>query len=81
MFAKYFPTIAVDGCDKRCAKKAIEKYSGKTACSLVVSDLLKKWSVKNPHSRRELNKEGVKVASKVAEEIAATMDYIFAGGR
>jgi uncharacterized metal-binding protein len=42
MFAKNFPTIAVDGCEKRCAKNAIEKYSGKTACSLVVSDLLKK---------------------------------------
>ncbi len=70
MFAKYFPTIAVDGCEKRCAKKAIEKYSGKTACSIVVSDLLKKWGVKNPSPRRELNEEGIEAASKVAEEIA-----------
>ena len=81
MFAKYFPTIAVDGCEKRCAKHTIEKYSGKTACSLVVSDLLKKWGVKNPSPRRELNEEGIKAASKVAEEIATAMDGIFTGGR
>jgi uncharacterized metal-binding protein len=81
MFAKYFPTIAVDGCDKRCAKKAIEKYSGKTADSIVVSDLLKNWNVEEPKSRRELGEEGVKVAEKVAEHIAASMDHIFAGGR
>src|SRR4030067_544170 len=69
-FAKYFPTIAVDGCEKLCAKKAIEKYSEKTVCSIVVSDLLKKWDIKNKSPRRELNEEGLEVASKVADEIA-----------
>jgi len=81
MFAKYFPTIAVDGCEKRCAKKAIEKYSGKTACSIVVSGLLKKWDMKKKSPRRELNKEGLEVASKVADEIATAMDTLFAGGK
>ncbi len=80
MFAKYFPTIAVDGCDKKCAKKAVEKYSGKTADSVVVSDLLKKWNMEEPKSRRELDEEGVKTALKVAEHIAASMDQIFASG-
>ena len=80
MFAKYFPTIAVDGCEKKCAKKAIEKYSGKTACSIVVSDLLKKWGVKNCGPRRELNEEGLESASKVAKEIASAMDDIFTRG-
>jgi uncharacterized metal-binding protein len=77
MFAKNFPTIAVDGCEKRCAKNAIEKYSGKTACSLVVSDLLKKWGINNPSPRRELNEEGIEAALKVAEEIVVAMDEIF----
>ena len=81
MFAKYFPTIAIDGCNKRCAKNAIEKYSGKTACSIVVSDLLKKWGVENPSPRRELGKDGLETATKVAEEIAAAMDSIFTRGR
>ena len=77
MFAKNFPTIAVDGCEKRCAKNAIEKYSGKTACSLVVSDLLKKRGTNNPSPRRELNEEGIEAALKVAEEIVVAMDEIF----
>ncbi len=76
MFAKEFPTIAVDGCERKCAKYAIEKFSGKTVRSLVVSDLLKNWSVKNMGSRRELADEGKEAASKVAEEIVAAIDDI-----
>lgn len=29
-FARFYPTIALDGCDQRCAAKATEMYSGKT---------------------------------------------------
>ena len=39
-FARYYPTIAVDGCDKRCAACATEQFSGKPAASVVVTDLL-----------------------------------------
>jgi len=81
LFAKSFPTIAVDGCDKRCAKNAIEQYSGKTACSIVVSELLKKWSIENTGPRRELSKDGLEAATKVAEKIVAAMDDIFTRGR
>src|SRR5512139_1500241 len=56
-FAKLFPTIAVDGCEKKCAQKAIERYSEKAVRSIVVSDLLEKWGVKNAGLRRELNDE------------------------
>jgi len=77
MFAKNFPTVAVDGCEKKCAKNAIEKYSGKTARSLIVFDLLKKWKIENPSPRRELNEEGVEAALKVAEEVVAAIDDIF----
>lgn len=81
MFARYFPTIAVDGCEKKCAKKAIEKYSGKVAHSIVVTDLIEKGGSEKPRSRRKLDEEGMKVASKVAEHIAVAMDDIFASGR
>jgi len=81
LFAKSSPTIAVDGCDKRCAKNAIEQYSGKTACSIVVSELLKKWSIENTGPRRELSKDGLEAATKVAEKIVAAMDDIFTRGR
>jgi uncharacterized metal-binding protein len=81
MFAKYFPTIAVDGCTKKCAEKAIEKYSGKTAHSIVVADLLDEWNVEKPKSRRNLNVKSLNVASRIADEIAATIDDLFTSGR
>ena len=81
MFAKYFPTIAVDGCEKKCAEKAIEKYSGKTAHSIVVIDLLNKWNVEKPESRRNLDEKGLKVATRIADEIAAVIDDLFVSGR
>ena len=37
-FARFYPTIAVDGCALRCAARGTEKYSGKPAASLVVSE-------------------------------------------
>lgn len=80
-FATYFPTIAVDGCEKKCAKKAIEKYSGKVACSIVITDLIGKESAVKSKSRRELDEEGVKAAANAAEHIAAAMDDIFASGK
>ena len=33
-FARQHPTITVDGCDKLCAKRGTETYSGQVACSL-----------------------------------------------
>ena len=36
-FAKFYPTIAVDGCAKRCAARATEMYSNKPAASFVVT--------------------------------------------
>ena len=36
-FARFHPTIAVDGCDKRCAARSTERYSGKPAVSIVVN--------------------------------------------
>jgi uncharacterized metal-binding protein len=80
-FARLFPTIAVEGCGKRCAAHVIEKFSGKPARSIVVSDLLEKWDLKNTGSRRELNEKGKKAASKVAKEIGAAMDDICVRGR
>jgi len=77
MFATHFPTIAVDGCKKRCGKIAIEKYSGKTADTLVVTELLEKWEIPRPTSRRALDEKGIKVALRVAQEIAGRIDVIF----
>ena len=39
-FARFYPTIAVDGCEQRCAARATEKYSGVPAASIVVTDVV-----------------------------------------
>jgi hypothetical protein len=38
-FARHYPTIAIDGCGKRCAARGTEMYSGRPAGSIVVSEL------------------------------------------
>ena len=38
-FARFHPTITVDGCELRCAARGTEMYSGKPTASIVVSEL------------------------------------------
>lgn len=75
-FARDYPTITVDGCDKMCAKIATERYSGKPASSIVVADMLKNWQCPKLSSRRELNDETLAVARKVANRIAEEVDEV-----
>ena len=77
IFATHFPTIAVDGCEKKCAKIAVEKFSGKTADAIVVTEMLKKWENSRPNSRRKLDEKGIEVSLRVAQEIATKIDKIF----
>lgn len=73
-FARLFPTITVDGCEKKCAKIGTEKYSGKPFASLVVTDVLEKCPILTLKSRDKLSVEELKFAEKVAEEIADKVD-------
>ncbi len=68
-FAKFYPTIAVDGCDKLCAKRAAEKYSGTVSGSIVVDRLLQERGVSAGNSRRELDAGGRRAVAVVAAEI------------
>jgi uncharacterized metal-binding protein len=75
-FAQRFPTIPVDGCHKRCAKKAIERHSGPTAAEVDVEALLEEWGEEPPASRRTLSGGGLKLAERVAAEIARRIDRV-----
>src|SRR5512141_2302367 len=57
-FAKFHPTIAIDGCEKRCAARGTEMYSGKPAASLVVSELIAEKGLPKPEGKRLLNAAG-----------------------
>jgi uncharacterized metal-binding protein len=71
-FARFHPTIAVDGCDKRCAARATEQYSGKPAASVVVTDLVVPDA--DLGSARRLSDAGWEAAKTVAKEIAHLVD-------
>jgi uncharacterized metal-binding protein len=75
-FAQEFPTIAVDGCEKMCAKLATDRLSGKTDRVIVVSDYLKSQGIKAPNKRRDFTEDEFRIAEKVAEEIARRVDEI-----
>jgi uncharacterized metal-binding protein len=78
-FARFYPTITVDGCDKQCAKRATEKYSAKVAGEVVVDELLQEQGIAiNPRWRRKLDPGGMQAASVVAERVAETVDQILA---
>ncbi len=79
-FARDFPTVAVDGCAKRCAARATEKYSAAPAASIVVTGTAGARACANIGNARRLNEEGRRLADAVADEIAATVDRILAAG-
>jgi len=71
-FARFYPTIAVDGCDKRCAARATERYSGKPAASIVVTDVITNDT--NLGTPRHLSETGAGAAKDVARVIASQVD-------
>ena len=76
-FARVYPTIAVDGCDKWCARRATDSLSAPVADSIRVDAALQEIGITvNPAWRRELGDEGWLAAYKLAEIIAARVDAI-----
>ncbi len=78
-FARYYPTIAVDGCGKLCAAKATEAYSARPASVVVVSEVARQFPGLKAESRRNLGEGGKELARRVAEEISARVEGILAG--
>jgi uncharacterized metal-binding protein len=72
-FARFYPTIAVDGCDKRCAARGTEMHSGKPAAEIVVTDLITEDGL---GSARRLSAAGMEAVDLVAERIAQTTDKL-----
>ena len=73
-FARFHPTITVDGCDLRCAARATERYSSKPVASIVVNDLVAECGLSKPEGRRQLNEAGRQAVAVTAEHVAALVD-------
>ncbi|MEN6405372.1 MAG: putative zinc-binding protein [Thermoguttaceae bacterium] len=75
-FAREHPTITVDGCSKRCAKRGTEQYSGKVSVSLVVSDILGDRAKGCHRSTRHADKADEEAVWLLAERIASEVDVL-----
>ncbi|MFM8319302.1 MAG: putative zinc-binding protein [Chloroflexota bacterium] len=75
-FARFYPTIAVDGCELRCAARGTERYSGKPAAGLVVSELVQARGLAQPHGLSRLDAAGLQAVDALADEIAAQVDRL-----
>jgi len=75
-FARFYPTIAVDGCDLRCAARATEQYSGKPAASIVVTDVVTTCGIGQVAGRRRLNEAGKHAVTETAVLIADQVDTL-----
>lgn len=76
-FAESYPTIAVDGCSKCCAKSATEKYSGKVSVALNLSDIIGKETAEaQALSTRDLTNEHRDMVKKVAKEVRIKFDEV-----
>ena len=78
-FARFYLTIALDGCDKRCAARATELYSGRPAASVVVSDLVSEHGLDRPKSPRRLDASGRQAVDVTADHVADLVDRLLEG--
>jgi uncharacterized metal-binding protein len=75
-FARFYPTIAVDGCEKRCAARATEMYSARPAASIVVTEIAAESACGSIDGRRRLNEAGRRAVEATAERIALDVDAL-----
>jgi len=82
-FARFHPTIALDGCDKRCAAHGTEMYSGKPAASILVHDIIDDvigeengGGQPDLGRARQLSAYGKQIVDAVAERITQTVDEL-----
>ena len=77
MFAKEYPTIAVDGCNKACAKRGTEKYSGKVNGVVFVSEIIGDELAESPAlSTRDLTAEHAAMVEKVVAVVTQQFDEV-----
>lgn len=78
-FAEKYPTIAVDGCSKCCAKRAIEKYSNTVAGSVDVAEIIgEAKALEKPLSTRNLTDEHMEYVKQTADKTGQIFDEIVA---
>ncbi len=75
-FARFHPTITIDGCELRCAARGTEMYSGRPAASIVVKELACEQGVDSIQGRRSLNDAGKQAVDLTAQRVAELVDQL-----
>ena len=75
-FARFHPTITVDGCSLRCAARGTARYSGAPAASIVVDELIAEQGLPRPDGRRSLDEAGRQAVDLTATRLAAMVDEV-----
>ncbi len=77
-FARFYPTIAVDGCEKRCAARATERYSNRPAASILAGEVLDGQGLPRPAGCRRFSEADRPGVDAVAAAISAEVDRLMA---
>jgi len=75
-FARFHPTITVDGCELRCAARGTEMYSGKPVASIVVNEVAAEQHLGRIEGRRCLNEAGKQAVDVTAQRLAELVDQL-----
>lgn len=74
------PAITIDGCKLACATKMVKESGGTVAQDFAVLDVYRRYKQFKPQGIAELNEGGKQLAHALAEEIAAVVKNLDAGG-
>lgn len=75
-FARFYPTIAIDGCELRCAARGTAKHSGKPAAEIVVRDVVAEQGLDRPKGRRRIGEAGRAAVEATARRVAGLVDEL-----
>jgi uncharacterized metal-binding protein len=75
-FARFYPTITIDGCEKRCAARGTQMYSAEPAASVVVTDLVAQMGLAKPFGAHHLDLAGQHAVDVTAERVATLVDEL-----
>ncbi|MFW9962486.1 MAG: putative zinc-binding protein [Candidatus Sifarchaeia archaeon] len=73
-FAKKFPTITIDGCNKLCAGKGTAKYSSEPAVEMNLEEYMGNYC-ESKDERWTIN-TSVGLVKKIAQDIATNVDRL-----
>ena len=73
-FAKHFPTITIDGCNKLCAAKGTARYSSEPAVKMNLEDYAGNYCRSDDEKRRIQGSS--KLVGKIAQDIASHVDRL-----